>query len=226
MEKRAPLTRIQNLIGQRMLHSKRTIPSHYINKTVRTNALNRFRRDYAKSSGVRISTNDIFFAAAARAAEAFPFMLSRVEGEKIRIADTIDISFAVASRSGILFVPVIRAVELLSLAQIAEISEDLTRRGREDKLSPEEMNNASIALSSLGMYGINSFVAIPPADSNAIISVGRPESELVLKEGKPIGEKRMNFCLSVNAKTVSPFYAAKYLAKFSEFLENPVKLAD
>ena len=131
-----------------------------------------------------------------------------------------------AGKDDILVVPVIRAAEKLSLTEIAEKSASLTKKGKEGSLRPDDMNNATIALSSLAMFGVNSFIAIPPADSNAIISVGRPEAKISIVDGKPVSEKFMSFCISANARVVSSFYCAKFLAEFARLVENPQLLAD
>jgi pyruvate/2-oxoglutarate dehydrogenase complex dihydrolipoamide acyltransferase (E2) component len=216
-----PLTRVQKLIGERMLESKRVNPSHYISVFIKTEYVNKFRRAYGKQHGIRVSTNDVFLAAMAKALADFPRIAGRVEGDNLVIPERIDVGLAVAGTGDSLVVPVIRGAGNKSLAEIAASSADLIARAREGRLMLDELNGASLTLSSLAMFGVTSFVAIPQQDCSAILSAGKPDTRLSLDEnGEITGDKGMVFCLSASARIASAFYCAKWLGAFKKYVEN------
>ena len=96
-KKTFPLTRIQRLIGDRMLKSKLTKPCFYIKAKADMTELMGLRRKLGKSLGVKITSNTFLIRALALAAREFPAMLGRVVGERKVIADAVNVGFAVNS---------------------------------------------------------------------------------------------------------------------------------
>ena len=84
-----PLTRIQKLIGRRMLQSKRTKPCFYIESKADVTELMAIRRKLRKSLGVRITTNTFYIRVLGLAAQKFPLTRGRFDGETISLTDEI-----------------------------------------------------------------------------------------------------------------------------------------
>lgn len=72
-----PLTRIQKLVGERMLQSKLSKPCFYIESKADVSALMALRPKLTKSLGVRITSNAFLIRALALAAKRFPVMIGR-----------------------------------------------------------------------------------------------------------------------------------------------------
>ena len=106
-----PLTRIQSLIGRRMLHSKRHKPCFYLGIKADVTELMGLRRKYSKAVAVRVATNDFCIRAMALAMEKYPLMAGQFDGDHIQIAGSIDIGLAVSAPQG-LVVPVVRDAEI------------------------------------------------------------------------------------------------------------------
>jgi len=66
--------------------------------------------------------------------------------------DYIDISVAVATPSGLL-VPVIRNCETLNFADVERALLDLGNRGRDGKITPEDMAGGTFTISNGGVFG-------------------------------------------------------------------------
>ncbi|MHC4571609.1 MAG: 2-oxo acid dehydrogenase subunit E2 [Planctomycetota bacterium] len=103
----APLTRIQKLIGKRMLKSKQTKPCFYIESKADVTELMGLRPKLKKSLGVKITTNAFYIRALAMAVKKYPLTVGTIDGDNIRIADAINVGFAVDAPQG-LVVPVIK----------------------------------------------------------------------------------------------------------------------
>ncbi len=218
------ISNIQRLIGKRMEESKRTKPCFYLNIKADITDLNTFRRKGSKELNARLSTNDFFFAAMSKAVSCFPLMAGQIQGDFIKIAEHIDIGFAVAGQDGKLLVPVIRGTNNMTIAQISEVAAQLTQNAKIGKLSPDDMNGACIALSSLGMYGVGAFIAILPPEMTSILAIGKPTDVLESIDGAIVPRKVMSLTLSVDHRIVNPDYAAAFLKEIVDLLENPGRL--
>jgi pyruvate dehydrogenase E2 component (dihydrolipoamide acetyltransferase) len=226
-KKTLPLTRIQKLIGKLMLRSKQRQPCCYLECSVDVTELAKARRSYSKAVGVRITTNDFFLCAIARAVKKFPLMSARLDntGRNIQTAEKVGLGLAVAAPQG-LVVPVIPDTIDKPLSRIAAESAELLKKARANKLMPCDFDGANIVLSSLGMYGVTSFFAIPPPGATAIISIGRITEQVIPVNAEKTIRKTMSAALAVDQTIVDEFYAAKFMQLLVSLLENPVELTD
>jgi len=220
-------TRIQKLIGERMLKSKQDKPCFYIGLKADVTELMGLRPRLKKQEGVRITTNAFYIRALALAAKKYPLMIGRLEGnvpsDNIRIADSINVGFAVNAPQG-LVVPVIKTADEKTLAEIAQMEKLLTEKALSNRLTLEEMEGETIALSNLGAYGIDSFVGIVPPPTSTILAVGNVIKEVVPKDGKVMVRKMVSLSLAVDRRIIDEAYAAKFLGFIKEQLQNPRQL--
>jgi len=224
MDKKIALTRIQKLIGQRMLYSKRTKPCFYVESDVDVTELMALRPKLRKSLGVKVTTNAFYICALARAVVEYPLTVGRLEGDHIRIADSVNVGFAVQAPQG-LVVPVVKEAHKRTLAAIAVLEKELTEKARDNKLTLDEMEGETIALSNLGAYDIDSFIGIVPPPASTILSVGNAVRRLVPINGEPVSRKVVTMTLAVDHRIIDGTYAAKFLNFFRKELENPRSLA-
>jgi len=222
-----PLTRIQKLIGERMLKSKRDKPCFSLESKVDVTELMNLRHKLSKSSGIKITTNAFYIRALGLAVKKYPLMVSRLDDEvpddNIRIADAINVGFAVNTAQGVV-VPVIKSADKKSLAEIASLEKILTEKARSNKLTLEQMEAETIALSNLGAYGIDSFVGIVPPTDSAILAVGNVIPTVVPKNGEPTVRKMVSLTLAVDHKVVNGAYAGQFISFIVELLQNSQQL--
>ncbi len=218
-----PLTRIQKLIGRRMLASKRNKPCFYMSVTTDVTELAGIRPSLRKSLGVKITTNAFYMSALAQAAEKFPLMVGKATGQHIKIADSINVGFAVAAPQG-LVVPVLRDAHNLPLQEIARTEKKLTEKARSNTLTLEDIENQTIALSNLGVYDIDRFLGIVPPTAGTILAVGGIRHNYLPHNGKPTVRKTVVLTLAVDRRVVQPVYAAAFFNQLKELLEDPTRL--
>jgi len=217
------LTRIQKLIGERMLQSKLNKPCFYIELKADVTELMGLRPKLRKSLGVKITTDAFYVRALALAAKEYPLMLGRVDGDNIKIPDSINVGFAVNAPQG-LVVPVIKEADKKTLAEIAELEKVLTEKARSNKLTLEEMEGETIALSNLGAYGVDSFFGIVPPPTSTLLAVGNVIKEVVPEGGKVVVRKMVSLTLAVDRRVIDEVYAANFLNTICEQLKNPQHL--
>ncbi|MHC4645429.1 MAG: 2-oxo acid dehydrogenase subunit E2 [Planctomycetota bacterium] len=222
--KSTPLTRIQKLIGKRMLESKRSKPCFYIESSADVTELMGLRGRLSKSAGVKITSSAFFIRALAQSVSRYPLTVGVLdERDNIKIADAINVGFAVTAPQG-LVVPVIRNADTKSLAEIAIAEKLLTENARSNRLTLEQMEAETIALSNLGAYGIDSFVGIVPPPASTILAVGNVVRSVVPTAGRPAVRKVTSLTLSVDHRIISGTYAAEFLKSIVEQLRDPRRL--
>jgi pyruvate dehydrogenase E2 component (dihydrolipoamide acetyltransferase) len=224
-----PLTRIQKLISQRMLNSKLSKPCFYFESKADVTEMMAIRPRLGKNLGVRITSNSFLIRALALSAEKHPIMLGLFEPRatshepRIKIADAINVGFPVHAPQG-LVVPVIKDANTKTLAEIAQLEKLLTEKARSNKLTLEEMESQTIGLSNLGVYGVDSFFAIPAPTTSTILAVGNVIRQVEPHHGQIVERKIMSLSLAVDRSVSDEIYAAKFLYFIINKLQNPQQL--
>ncbi|MCD4830615.1 MAG: 2-oxo acid dehydrogenase subunit E2 [Anaerohalosphaeraceae bacterium] len=219
-QKKIKLTKIQKLIGRRMLESKQTKPCFYLRAKADITWITKNRRPLSKELGTRVSTNDFYIKSMAMAVEQFPLMAGDFKGDYIQIADEINIGLAVASPAG-LVVPVIKCANEKPITEIAAQSTALADKAKLGKLTLDDLNGACITLTALGMFGTESFLAIPSPGQASILSVGKILNVPVPADDGFAMIKQVEFCLAADHRIVNGDYAAKFLSAVVKMLEDP-----
>jgi len=225
LDKTLPLRRVQKLIGTLMTQSKHRQPCCYMRVRIDMVNLIKARKSYYKATKVRATTNDFFFYAISLAVKKYPRMAARLDeaGENVYIPNEVGVGFAVAASQG-LVVPVIKNVTEKTLPQIAADSAALLKKARANKLTLDDFEGANISFSSLGMFGVDSFIAIPPPKVTGVISAGRLIDTAIPIDGQIVRRKTMKLTLAVDQRIVTEFYAAKFMNHITQQLQNPETL--
>ena len=227
-----PLTRIQRLIGERMLASKRGKPCYYLETRADVTELMGMRHNLSKALGVKITSNAFFIRAIGLAVRRYPLMVGRLapgddrrngDGTVVQIAENVNVGFAVNSPQG-LVVPVVRYAEGLSLAEIAEEEKLLTSKARSNKLTLDDLEGETIALSNLGAYDIDSFLGIVPPQVSTIVSAGKVSLTAIPQDGRVVVRKTVSLSLAVDHRVIHCHYAAQFLQCLVEQMGDPEQL--
>lgn len=217
------LTRIQKLIAQRMLYSKSNKPSFYLQCKADMTALLAKRPVLRKLWGVKITTNAFYIRSLGLAVQEFPLMGGRLCDGQVQIDGQVNVGFAVNAPQG-LVVPVVKDAGRLSLPEIARLEQLLTDKARDNKLTLDELEGQNVALSNLGIYGIDLFLGIVPPATTAILSVGNIINAAVPLAGKIEVRKELSLSLAVDSRLVAEPYAAKFLTRIRQLLQKPQQL--
>jgi pyruvate dehydrogenase E2 component (dihydrolipoamide acetyltransferase) len=208
-----------------MLKSKQEKPCFYLRLRADVTELMGMRHKLKKSLGVKVTTNAFYIRVLALAAKEYPLTVGMVDrtGSYVRIADAINIGFAVSAAEG-LFVPVIKDADKKSLAEIAREEQTLTQKARANKLALADMEGETIALSNLGSYGLDRFLGIVPPPASTILAVGNVTEQLTAVDGKPVVRKMAGLSVAVDSRIIKSTYAAEFSSFLKEQLENPQRL--
>lgn len=217
-----PLTPMRRIVGERMAKSKQTAPHFYVSVDVDMTEASRKRAAWKEKKGeVTPSFNDLILWACAKTLRDFPSLNATFTGQGIELLSDINIGMAVALEEG-LVVPVIRNADRLSLEQLARQSRELAEKAQKKKLFPLDYEGGTFTVSNLGMFGVDSFVAIINPPQCAILAVGQVAPRVV-PHGEGIAVRSvMTMTLSADHRIADGVAAARFLQEVKGLLEKPV----
>ena len=224
-QKHIRLTRIQKLIGERMLKSKLSKPCFYLASKADITELMAMRPKLRKSLGVKITTNAFYIRALGLAVQKYPLAAGKIDGDTIKIAEHINVGFAVNAPQG-LVVPVIKDAGETSLPDIARQEALLTYKARDNLLTLEDIEGETVALSNLGAYGIDCFLGIVPPPASTILAVGNaiPTPVYPAESDEIAVRKIVSLSLAADQRVLNEVYAAQFLNFITQELQNPQQL--
>ena len=174
---------------------------------------------------VKLSYTAYIVKAAAEAMAAAPAINGRWEKDRIAISPTIDIGVGTALGEKGLIVPVVKDAGSLSLEQIGQKLDDLTRRARDGKLTSADVSGGSFTISNHGVSG--SLVAAPiilHQGQAAILGIGKLEKRVVVREIE--GQDAMLIrpmayvTLTIDHRVVDGHQTNSWLTRFVEVIET------
>ena len=175
----------------------------------------------AQASGRMVSLLHLVIAAVGRALPAFPRLTSFVwEGSLYRHA-AMDIAFVARAADGRLFTPVLRAVDQLSLPDIAKASQAAAMRAMRGTAKAEELEGAAFTISQVPVPGTTRVVALPSFGQSAILGVSSERATVAWVDGAAAAQPMVTFTLSYDHALCDGVYAANFLAALVKDLELP-----
>jgi pyruvate dehydrogenase E2 component (dihydrolipoamide acetyltransferase) len=221
-EETVPVAGMRAAIAKTVSTSWSNIPHYMVTVAIDMKKADALSRSM-KEAGTRVSINDMIIKASAAALEAFPLMKATFADKNIVMHRDANIAVAIGLDEGVVM-PVIKNCQSLSLEEIGAKSRELVALAKEGKLGKEEMTGGTFAISNMGMLGVESFVAIVPPTMSAILAIGMVKDEPVVKDGNVEVARLMRVTISADHRVHDGAYAAKFLGKLREILEQPESL--
>jgi pyruvate dehydrogenase E2 component (dihydrolipoamide acetyltransferase) len=227
-EKIIALTGMRKTIAERLLASKTQIPHFYLSVTMDGGPLMALRKELnamaEKDGGQKLTVNDFILLAAARAAAEVPKINAAYDGDAIIEYAEVNLAVAVAVEDG-LITPVIKKANTLTLREISAQMKELAAKARSKKLKPEEYQGGTITLSSLGGYGIDSFLPIINPPQSFILGIGAIIKQPVVNEqDQLVVGHRLVISGSGDHRVVDGAVAAEYMNALRRLVEKPALL--
>jgi pyruvate dehydrogenase E2 component (dihydrolipoamide acetyltransferase) len=222
-----PLDGMRKVIANRLTEAKQTIPHFYLRKSVNLDKLLIIRSEMNAGlidQGIKISVNDFIVKASSLALQDIPQANVVWAQDRILQMTSSDVAVAVSVEGG-LFTPVIFDSEKKTLSSLSLEIKDLASRARKKKLSPNEYQGGSFAISNLGMMGVENFDAVINPPHGSILAVGAGTKKPIVKEDGAISAATiMSLTLSVDHRAIDGALGAEFLARITHYLENPLTM--
>jgi pyruvate dehydrogenase E2 component (dihydrolipoamide acetyltransferase) len=215
-----PLTNIRRTIARRLTEAWQ-VPVFQLTVSVEmTQANTLIERSRELDPDVRVTVTDLLAKVCARALMRHPEVNVQFAGESLLRFPSANVGIAVAAPQG-LVVPVIHAVERLSLAEIALRRAEIVQRARDAALQVADIEGGTFTISNLGMFGIEQFTAVLNPPQAAILAVGATVERPVAVDGEVVVRPMMTVTLTVDHRAVDGAPAADFLRTVKTFLEDP-----
>jgi 2-oxoglutarate dehydrogenase E2 component (dihydrolipoamide succinyltransferase) len=222
------MDRMRKLIADHMVKSKHTSPhvTSFVEADV-TNMVNwrdRVKKEFEKRENEKITFTPLFIEAITKAIKDFPLINISVDGTNIIKKKNINIGMATALPSGNLIVPVIKNADMLNLVGLTKSVNDLAKKARENKLSPDDISGGTFTISNVGSFGNVMGTPIINQPQVAILAVGtikKKPAVIETPQGDLIGIRHMMFLsMSYDHRVVDGSLGGSFLRRVADYLEN------
>jgi len=217
-----PVTNMRKVIAQRLGEVKPGVPHFYLNVELEMDQALKLREE-AKTQELKISVNDIIVKATAMAVRRFPRINQVFAGDSIQQLHNVDVGVAVAIEDG-LITPIIKDADQKGLGEIGEEVRELADRAKKKALKPDEYTGGSITVSNLGMFGIDSFIAVINPPQAAILAIGKVEPKVVVRDDEMVIRQMMSCTLSGDHRVIDGAVGAQFLQELRSLIEHPLRL--
>jgi pyruvate/2-oxoglutarate dehydrogenase complex dihydrolipoamide acyltransferase (E2) component len=154
-----------------------------------------------------------------------PNAAAKLIGNRVVESSSVDVGIAVEAEDGIM-VPVIRAADKTSLADLATKYKELVDLARQRRISPDMQAGGIATVSNFGTFGMEWGTPIPLPDQTLLLGLGVgkkvPSWDEAKKEFVPKTEAQIT--LSFDHRSIDGGGAGRLLKRVIELLEDPKKL--
>lgn len=215
---RLEMSRINKLSAKNLHRTWLNLPMVTHHDSADVSEMEAFRKQLkneAREGDPKVTGLAFHMKALAATLKAFPRMNSSLsgDGESLILKKYFHIGIAVDTPNG-LVVPVFRDVDRKSINQLADEMSDMSSRARAKKLKPDEMQGASMTISSLGGIGGTAFTPIVNAPEVGILGITRATMQPVW-DGKEFKPRLMcPLDLSYDHRVIDGAEAARFMAHY------------
>jgi 2-oxoglutarate dehydrogenase E2 component (dihydrolipoamide succinyltransferase) len=228
--RREKMTKLRMRIAERLVESQQTTATLTTFNEVDMSEIARLRAEhkehFEKRHGIGLGMMSFFIAATVSALRRCPRLNASIVGDEIEYHDYIDIGIAVGTERG-LVVPVLRNAESMSFADMERHVRDFAIRGRDGKLSIDEMTGGTFTVSNGGVYGsLMSTPILNPPQSGILGMHGikRRPVEDPHHPGQVVIRPMMYIAMSYDHRIVDGTEAVQFLAHIKECCEKPERM--
>jgi pyruvate dehydrogenase E2 component (dihydrolipoamide acetyltransferase) len=217
-EKPKVMSKMRQIIAQRLTQSFRDIPHFYVTVAVDMTDLIAFRNQL-KAAGAPHTVTDFISQAVVLSLREFPAVNSSADGRSTRWHSQVNLGLAVSIEGG-LVVPVVHDAGRLTMAEISAISKQLAEKARAGKLTPDEMSGGTFTISNMGMLNVENFCAIINPGEGAILAVASAIQQPVARDDKMVIRQIMKITLSADHRLIDGALGAQFINAVKTKLED------
>ena len=185
----------------------------------------RYNDTFKERHGIALGFMSIFAKASVEALRAFPAINAEIRGEDIIYKNYYDLGIAVGTEQGLL-VPVVRAVDHKSFAEIEFELADLGQRARTGKIKVDELTGGTFTISNGGVYGSLMSTPILNPPQSGILGMHKIEKRPVVvgPNDDIVVRPMMYVALSYDHRIVDGREAVLFLRRIKDCVEDPARM--
>ncbi|WP_286258519.1 2-oxoglutarate dehydrogenase complex dihydrolipoyllysine-residue succinyltransferase [Pseudoalteromonas apostichopi] len=226
-QKRVPMTRLRKTIANRLLEAKNSTAMLTTFNEVNMKPIMDLRKQYQevfeKRHGIRLGFMSFYVKAVTEALKRFPEVNASIDGDDIVYHNYFDISIAVSTPRG-LVTPVLKDCDKLSVAEIEKGIRELALKGRDGKLSIDDMTGGNFTITNGGVFGSLLSTPIINLPQSSILGMHKIQERPMAVNGKVEILPMMYLALSYDHRQIDGKESVGFLVTIKELLEDPTRL--
>ena len=226
-EKRVPMTRLRKRIAERLLEAKNSTAMLTTINEVDMQPIMTLRKTYGekfeKQHGVRLGFMSFYIKAVVEALKRYPEVNASIDGDDVVYHNYFDISIAVSTPRG-LVTPVLRDCDKLSMAEIEKQIKVLAEKGRDGKLTVEDLTGGNFTITNGGVFGSLMSTPIINPPQSAILGMHAIKERPIALNGQVVIRPMMYLALSYDHRLIDGRESVGFLVTTKELLEDPTRL--
>ena len=226
-QKRVPMSRLRARVAERLLQATQGTAMlttfNEVNMAPIKSLRDRHRESFEKNHGVRLGFMSFFVRAAAEALKRHPDINASIDGDDIVYHGFCDIGVAISTDRG-LVVPILRNAEYMSLAEIETDILEFANRGRDGKLSMDDITGGTFSITNGGVFGSMLSTPILNPPQSAILGMHKIQDRPVVEDGVIVIRPIMYLALTYDHRSVDGKSAVTFLKTIVELLEDPASM--
>lgn len=226
-QKRVPMTRLRKTIANRLLEAKNSTAMLTTFNEVNMKPIMDLRKQYQdvfeKKHGIRLGFMSFYVKAVTEALKRFPEVNAAIDGDDIVYHNFFDVSIAVSTPRG-LVTPVLRDCDKMNLAEIEKAIKDLAIKGRDGKLSMDDLTGGNFTITNGGVFGSLMSTPIINPPQSAILGMHKIQDRVMVVDGKMEILPMMYLALSYDHRIIDGKESVGFLVTIKELLEDPTRI--
>ncbi|MGD1877311.1 MAG: 2-oxoglutarate dehydrogenase complex dihydrolipoyllysine-residue succinyltransferase [Kiloniellaceae bacterium] len=226
-EERVRMTKLRQTIARRLKEAQNTAAMLTTFNECDMSAVMALRAQYKdrfeKKHGVKLGFSSFFTKAVVGALQEVPAVNGRIDGDEIVYAHYYDIGMAVSTPNG-LMVPVMRDCDQKSFADIEKSLGELAAKGRDGKISMDDMAGGTFTITNGGVFGSMMSTPILNMPQSAILGLHKIQERPVAIKGEVVVRPMMYLALSYDHRIIDGREAVTFLVRVKEAIEDPQRL--
>ena len=226
-EKRVPMTRLRKRVAERLLEAKNSTAMLTTFNEVNMKPIMDLRKQYKdifeERHGIRLGFMSFYVKAVVEALKRYPEVNASIDGDDIVYHNFFDVSIAVSTPRG-LVTPVLRDCDKLSLAEIEKGIRELAIKGRDGKLTVDDLTGGNFTITNGGVFGSLMSTPIINPPQSAILGMHKIQDRPMAINGQVVIRPMMYLALSYDHRIVDGKGAVTFLVRVKEALEDPRRL--
>lgn len=226
-EKRVPMTRLRKRIAERLLEAKNSTAMLTTFNEVDMQPIMTLRKTYGekfeKQHGVRLGFMSFYIKAVVEALKRYPEVNASIDGDDVVYHNYFDISIAVSTPRG-LVTPVLRDCDKLSMAEIEKQIKALAEKGRDGKLTVEDLTGGNFTITNGGVFGSLMSTPIINPPQSAILGMHAIKERPIALNSQVVIRPMMYLALSYDHRLIDGRESVGFLVTIKELLEDPTRL--
>jgi len=227
LQRRVPMTRLRATIARRLVQAQQNAAIlttfNEVNMQPVMALRSRYKESFEKRFNVRLGFMSFFVQACVEALKRFPEINASVDDNDVVYHGFYDIGVAVSGPNG-LVVPVIRDVDLLSIAQIEQAILDFASRAKNNALNIEEITGGTFTISNGGVFGSMLSTPILNPPQSAILGMHNIQQRAMVVDGEIVALPMMYLALSYDHRLIDGSSAVQFLVTVKQLLEDPSRI--